>query len=161
MTLKGFRFRETMVSDFSELEEVINRAYDVEKFFKTCERIDQQEIKANSEKGIFLIAEDDQRLAACIYYKLNGEKAYFGLLSVHPDYQGRGLARELISRVETIARKGNARYMEIEVVNLRTELPPFYEKLGYKTHGTVPFKDIARSKLPCHFVIMRKEFCER
>jgi hypothetical protein len=48
--------------------------------------------------------------------------------------------------------------MEIEVVNLRTELPPFYHRFGYAETETRPLPDPA--KLPSHFIVMRKELAE-
>ena len=48
------------------------------------------------------------------------------------------------------------RYMELHVVNLRTELPPYYRKLGYDEQGTGPFPDPETATQPCHFVVMRK-----
>ena len=46
--------------------------------------------------------------------------------------------------------------MELEVVNLRTELPPFYTRFGYAPSGTRPFPDKEFAKLPCHFIVMTK-----
>jgi hypothetical protein len=46
--------------------------------------------------------------------------------------------------------------MDLNVVNLREELPPFYRKRGYAEQGTAPFPGDAPTKLPCHFVRMSK-----
>jgi hypothetical protein len=46
--------------------------------------------------------------------------------------------------------------MEIEVVNLRNELPPFYRKFGYVEHSTRAFPDDEHTSRPCHFIVMRK-----
>jgi hypothetical protein len=47
--------------------------------------------------------------------------------------------------------------MDIRVVNLRTELPPRYRKLGYVLSGTEPWPEGVPSKLPCHFLCMSKD----
>jgi hypothetical protein len=47
--------------------------------------------------------------------------------------------------------------MEIEVVNLREELPPYYRRLGYVERGTRPFPDVERTSRPCHFIVMDKD----
>jgi hypothetical protein len=49
-------------------------------------------------------------------------------------------------------------HMDITVVNLRTELPPFYRKLGYVEDGTEPVRPdmIPRLLQPCHFLRMTK-----
>jgi hypothetical protein len=48
--------------------------------------------------------------------------------------------------------------MDITVVNLRTELPPFYRKLGYVENGTEPVRPdmIPRLLEPAHFIKMTK-----
>jgi hypothetical protein len=46
--------------------------------------------------------------------------------------------------------------MDINVVDLRTELPPIYRKLGYSVSGTSPLPDSIPTKLPCHFIQMTK-----
>jgi hypothetical protein len=45
--------------------------------------------------------------------------------------------------------------MDILIVNLREELPPFYRKRGYVENGTTPFPDV-ETKIPCHFINMAK-----
>jgi hypothetical protein len=45
--------------------------------------------------------------------------------------------------------------VDIRVVNLRTELPPFYRRLGYVEQRTEPFTD-PRAHRPCHFICMSK-----
>jgi hypothetical protein len=64
----------------------------------------------------------------------------------------------MIAAAEDHCRNAGCREMELEVVNLRTELPPFYRKFGYLETGTRPFPDVEKSKLPCHFIVMSKLF---
>ncbi len=143
-------------ADIHTLIAVINSAYEVERFFKNRDRLTLNETEVYYEKGTFLIAEDESGLAGTVYVKLNGDQALFGLLSVDPSKQSKGLGRRLINAAEDFARARNCRCMNLEVVNLRTELPPFYRKLGYKETGTAPFPKEALSTQPCHFVLMSK-----
>jgi hypothetical protein len=46
--------------------------------------------------------------------------------------------------------------MEILVVNLRTELLPYYHRHGYVEVGVRPFPEDEPTKRPCHFVVLRK-----
>jgi len=108
------------------------------------------------ETGNFLLAEDTAGLAGCIYVELQGERAYFGLLAVDPARQHRGLGRRLVDESENHARAAGCLAMDLRIVNLREELPPFYRRLGYIETGTAPFPEEIRSKLPCHFVLMSK-----
>jgi hypothetical protein len=47
--------------------------------------------------------------------------------------------------------------MRIRVLNHRTELPPFYEKLGYHITGTEEVEQVATARMPYHFIVMEKE----
>jgi GNAT superfamily N-acetyltransferase len=91
-----------------------------------------------------------------VYVKITGAIGYFGMLSIDPARQGQGLGARLIAFAEDYCREAGCSEMEIEVVNLRTELPPFYRRFGYTESGTRPFPDSERTKLPCHFIVMSK-----
>jgi hypothetical protein len=47
--------------------------------------------------------------------------------------------------------------MDLQVINLRQELPSFYRNRGYVETGTAPLTPGLRPKLPCHFVKMSKQ----
>jgi hypothetical protein len=50
--------------------------------------------------------------------------------------------------------------MDLQIVNVRTELPRFYRSLGYVETGTVPFLAAVEPKFPCHFVKMSKPLAQ-
>jgi predicted N-acetyltransferase YhbS len=91
-----------------------------------------------------------------VYVEPRGESGYLGLLSVDPARQARGLGRSLVAAAEDHCRGAGCRRMEMLIVNLRTELPPYYRRLGYAESGTAPFPDNGRAKQPCHFIRMSK-----
>jgi GNAT superfamily N-acetyltransferase len=78
------------------------------------------------------------------------------MLSVSPDIQGRGLARRIVAEVEERLLLAGCHALDIYVVNLRTELPPFYRKLGYVESGTSPFPHPDEATQPCHIIVMTK-----
>lgn len=65
----------------------------------------------------------------------------------------------MVEAAEQHARAAGCAAMDISVVNLRAELPPFYHRLGYRETGTAPFTD-QRATQPCHFVLMSKSLEE-
>jgi predicted N-acetyltransferase YhbS len=143
--------------DVAAIVRVINAAFRAaESFFVERDRIEAGTLQAMLEKGNFLLAEDPAGLAGCVLVELRGERAYFGLLAVDPARQHRGLGRRLIDEAENYARAAGCRAMDIRIVSLRAELPPFYRRLGYVETGTEPFPTEIKSKLPCHFVLMSK-----
>jgi predicted N-acetyltransferase YhbS len=104
----------------------------------------------------FLIAENSGQAVACVLVKTKGATGYFGMLSVDPEQQGTGLGRVLIDASEAHLRQLGCRQIEIEVVNLREDLPPLYEKFGYRKTEERPFNTPERASQPCHFVVMTK-----
>jgi GNAT superfamily N-acetyltransferase len=137
---------------------LINAAFGpAEGFFVDGDRISTEEVRERFETGVFLVADD---YAGCVYVELRGDRAYFGLLSVDPSRQGSGLGKKLVAAAEDYARRHGCGFMDIWVVNLRTELPPMYGRLGYVLTGTDPWPEAVPSKLPCHFLRMEKELLQ-
>ena len=143
--------------DVADIVRLINVAFRAaESFFIERDRISAETLRTMLDKGKFLLAEDAADLAGCVSVELRGERAYFGLLAVDPARQHRGLGRRLVDEAENYARACGCRAMDLRIVNLRAELPPFYRRLGYIETGTEPFPAEIKSKLPCHFVVMSK-----
>lgn len=150
------RFAEA--SDLPSLTALINQAFKVEAFFIVGDRLTPEEALAYFQKGRFLIAGENGALAGVVYVEMRGERSYFGLLSVDPFRQKSGLGRRLIAAAEEFSREMGSHHMDITVVNLRTELPPFYLKLGYVEDGTEPVRPemVPRLLAPAHFIKMTK-----
>jgi ribosomal protein S18 acetylase RimI-like enzyme len=146
------------VRDPGRIARLVNTAFQVEAFFKVGDRTSEQEIRTLMATGDFLVIDDETRdsLAACVFTSIEGTRGYFGMLSVDPSRQGRGLGRALIDAVESRARARGCDHMDIHVVNLRTELVPLYRRFGYVEAGELPFPDTERASMPCHFLVMRK-----
>jgi GNAT superfamily N-acetyltransferase len=156
MSIEEFKYRNADESDAEDLMVLINRAFLVEQPFFTTARIDLAETLGHFEKGTFIVAEDNGVMAGCNYVELRGESGYFGLLSIDPEYQGRGLGRKLVDQAEEFCRLGGCSRVQIRVLNHRTELPPFYEKLGYATAGIEEVEQVPTARMPYHFIVMEK-----
>ena len=61
-----------------------------------------------------------------------------------------------MSAAEQHCRELGSRFMDIYIVNLRTELMPFYQRRGYVETGTLPFPPEVKTTQPCHFITMTK-----
>jgi GNAT superfamily N-acetyltransferase len=151
-------FRFALESDLPAITALVNHAFQVERFFKTDDRLNPERTVEYFRKGRFLLAENHDALLGCVYVELRGDRAYLGLLSVAPSAQKTGLGRRLTAAAEEFAREMGAHAMDLAVVNLRTELPPIYEKLGYAVSGEDPIPEemARRVSQPCHFVRMSK-----
>jgi GNAT superfamily N-acetyltransferase len=145
-------------ADMAKITSVINAAFRIaEGFFIDGNRITQTEVEQLLGKGAFLLAETDDNLDGCVYVELRGERSYLGLLSVDPARQQGGLGSLLMKKAESYCRERGARFMDILIVSLREELPPFYRKRGYVENGTSPFPADVETKVPCHFINMSKQ----
>jgi predicted N-acetyltransferase YhbS len=149
------QIRWAVAGDVNAVARVVNVAFRrAESFFVERDRIDGETLRRMMEKGKFLLAEEGDVLLGCAYLELRGERAYFGLLAVDPERQPKGLGRQLIRQAEDAARRAGCRIMDIQIVNLRGELPPFYRGLGYVETGTAPFPAEVVTKEKCYFIIM-------
>ena len=147
---------EATPDDAERLAALISAAYRVEDFFKVGDRIDAAGVRDKMRRGRFLVLRDADAFAGCVYVQITGTVGYFGLLSIDPGRQKQGLGSRLIELTENACREAGCTEMELDVVNLRTELPPFYRKFGYAEHGTRAFPDTERTTRACHCMVMRK-----
>ncbi len=148
--------RTARAEDVAALVALINEAYKVEEYFVGGPRTNAEEVEEKRRSGAFLVAEDEAGLVGCVYVDRRGERGYFGLLSVAPRLQGRGLGRRLVAEAEKYLCAEGHREVEILVVDLRRELFPFYAGLGYREAGEEPFSEGYETRLPCRFVVLRK-----
>ena len=152
-----YRPRRASERDASAIAAVTNAAYVVERFFVDGDRTSAEEIRSLMGDGRFLVVDHaDGRLVGSIHVRVRGDRGYFGLLAVDPAMQGHGLGRRLVAAAEALCAAAGCASMDLRVVNLRSELPPWYRSLGYEECGTEPFPDDCETKLPCHFIRMSK-----
>ncbi len=149
--------REASEQDATGVAALINEAYlPAEGFLYDGPRISVEEVRARLASGSFLLRSTAiGSLEGCVYVEVRGDIGYFGLLAVSTDRQHHGLGRRLVSAAEAYFRERGCSAVEINVVNHRRELFPFYGGLGYRVIGEKPFDD-ARLTQPCNFVMMRK-----
>lgn len=144
-------------SDARQLMAVINDAFRIaEQFFFDEDRITFEEVERLFSTGTFLIAEADNVLRGCVYVELRGDRSYLGLLSVDPSQQQSGLGSLLLNAGEEYCREHGSQFMDIVIISVRTELPPFYNRRGYVETGTRPLPPDIETTMPCHFITMAK-----
>ena len=150
------QIRIAKIEDAEAIVRVINAAFrPAEGFVFDNDRIDLESVRDLLRKGTFLIAED-QAAVGCVYVELRGNRSYLGLLSVDPQRQKTGLGARLMDAAEAHCARVGSRYMDLQIVSLRTEMYGFYRRWGYVENGTEPLPPGLNPKLPCHFVKMSK-----
>jgi len=150
------RFRLATETDAPSLVALINAAFAVERFFIDADRVNLAEVQARFRTGRFLVAEESGALIACAYLEPRGDRTYLGLLSVDPARQGQGIGSRMMSAAEDQCRAEGTAFMDLRIVNLRSELLSFYCRNGYAESGTSPFPPEQPTLLPCHFIHMSK-----
>jgi ribosomal protein S18 acetylase RimI-like enzyme len=177
MPLPSLAFRQATGADSDALVALINAAFAVEKGkFKVQERITAEELQGYWSHGTFLVAEradsgtgadgnpTRHRMLACVFVEVltppaesrSGGVAYFALLSVDPAHQHQGLGRAMTAQAEAWAMQRGCHAMELDVLDLRPELQPMYEGMGYRVVSVRPSPVPERFTCPVQFVRMSK-----
>ena len=157
MTNSTLPVRVATSADADRITAVINAAFRIaEGFFIDSDRITEAEIEESLSKGDFLLAEHGEKLLGCVYVEMRGARSYLGLLSVDPECQQGGVGSLLMSEAERYCRERGSRFMDILIVHLREDLPPYYRKRGYTENGTSPFPADVETRVPVHFINMSK-----
>ncbi len=150
------QMRTAQPADAPAIARLVNDAFRSERFFIDADRTDPEKVEALFRKGSFLILFEDGVLAGCVYTEIRGERGYFGLLAVHPQRQRSGLGTHLIAAAEQHCRSAGCRFMDLTFVNVRRELPAYYQRFGYIESGVLPFPADQVAKIPVHLVQMSK-----
>ena len=151
------QLRKANFAEAATITALINVAFrGAESFLVDGDRITLKSVESLFEKGEFLVAEENGTVCGCVYVEPRGERSYLGLLSIQPELQRAGLGSRLMDFAEEYRARAGFRFMDLQIVNVRRELPPFYERRGYVASGTAPFPAEYNPKVPCHFVKMTK-----
>ena len=147
------------MDDRTAMMPAINEAFSIEKFLEGP-RTDEERLAEMMQSGEFLIAQNGSgKIVASVYVEIKGDRGYLGMLAVDPAEQGKGLGRLMVDAVEDYCRNKGCAGVDLVVISLRTDLPPFYRKLGYIETGTEEFHPSRRLKpgIECHCIVMSKE----
>jgi N-acetylglutamate synthase-like GNAT family acetyltransferase len=143
-------------ADTEALVRLINEAFAVEKIVIEGERIDAEKVRALFATGNFLLLFEAEQLLGCVYVEVKGKRGYLGLLGVRPARQKSGFGRRLTTAAEDYFREAGCEAVDLRIVSVRAELPPFYERLGYAATAIAPVPDTIPLKIPSHFIVMSK-----
>jgi Predicted acetyltransferase len=89
------------------------------------------------DSELVLVAEVDGQVVGVIVGTIDGNRAYFYRLAVHPDYQRRGIGRRLVQALEERFREKGVTQIVIMVKQDNEQAIPFYESLGYEVQQLV------------------------
>lgn len=90
-------------------------------------------------KQVFLKALVNDRIVGSVRGYLGDGTCHIGRLIVHPDYQNRGIGKQLMSEIESFFK--NATRYELFTGHRSERNLYLYQKLGYSTHKTERVND--------------------
>ena len=143
-------------ADAPAIARLVNAAFRPERFFIDADRTNPEKVGALLQKGDFPLLFENEVLAGCVYTELRGDRGYFGLLAVDPQRQRSGIRASLIAAAEQQCRSAGCRFMDLTFVNVRQELPAYYQRFGYAENGTLPFPPDQVPKNSVHLIQMSK-----
>ena len=100
VTTPNFNLRYATDSDVEAIVSLVNRAFAIESFFKTGDRIDEAQIREMMQHGPFLLLAENDTLIACVYVERRGDRVYIGVLAVDPPKQKLGIGARMMREAE-------------------------------------------------------------
>ncbi|WP_339831429.1 GNAT family N-acetyltransferase [uncultured Altibacter sp.] len=79
---------------------------------------------------------------------------YIHRLAVHPSYQGKGYAQQLMDFAEAKAKKSNVASIRLDTFSLNTRNQRFYEQRGYTRLGSVYFPKQSDAPFYCYELVL-------
>ncbi|WP_244072333.1 GNAT family N-acetyltransferase [Nitrosomonas sp. PY1] len=140
-------FQKANASQAQEICDLVNLAYRGEQGWTnessiirgnrtTLQEIELTLMEPNTH---FFAINQLQRLIACAHIRKHiNAVAYLGFFSVHPNFQGQGLGKYILDRVEAFAAdQMQVHKLVMFVVSQRPELIAFYRRRGYYPTGKI------------------------
>jgi GNAT superfamily N-acetyltransferase len=152
-----YALRDASAADADAIVSLINRAFSVERFFKSGDRTNHDQVRQMMHTGRFLLLLDGDAIVACVWLKVNGERGYLGTLSVDPARQKAGLGARMMREAEEYFRGAGCKVVDIRIVDVRPELREIYSKFGFVETGIESAEVIRTATRPVHFITMSKE----
>lgn len=87
--------------------------------------------KITFQPELFLVAEDKEQVIASVMAGYDGHRGSVYYLAVSPEYQARGIGKQLMSEIENKLIKLGCPKLNIVVRSTNNKVLEFYQKLGY------------------------------
>jgi hypothetical protein len=151
-----YSVRQAGKADVSAVTTLVNRAFEIERFFKDGDRTDARGVAAMLRLGKILLLTCEERIVACVFVKQAGDRLYAGMLAADPDWPVPRAGLRLMDETEVYARAAGCKWLDIRIVSVRPELNRLYRRRGFVETGTEPGDSINSATVPVHFITMTK-----
>src|SRR4051794_27993031 len=147
--------RRATASDAQDIARIINAAFEIERDFRNGERTSPAEVVRLMEEETFLVAEEKGRLIAAVEVRIDVDIGYFGMLAVDASARRNGLGARMVEAAEEYCGAAGCSVITMSTGENRTELIPYYEKMGYRVSAIESSSSPAFSR-PIRVVHMEK-----
>ncbi len=107
-----------------------------------------QKVNERIESKNVWVAICDEKIVGTVSGISLGNYFYIRSMAVGPNFRGTGVAKELMSKMETIAQKNKCKYLKLTSASFLIPAMNLYKSLGFKeagyknVHGTILIKMI-------------------
>jgi N-acetylglutamate synthase-like GNAT family acetyltransferase len=134
---KDFSLRSTLKSDINDLVEIINAAYSYQDQAKGEPRTNTNHLQKRINETDFYTVLHTERVIGCVYLEPKGSALHFGLLTLIPDFRGKGIAESIINSIDAYAKNNDFETINLDYMSLAPWLKKYYEKHGFLETGEV------------------------
>lgn len=128
----------------------------------------QEIFKNDIERGELYVKKIDGHIIGCICITTVMDEEYFPVkwltpneinlyvhrLAIHPDFQGKGYARQLMDKAEKMARAKNYTSVRLDTFSKNKRNQRFYEARGYKKLESIYFPKQSPHPFYCYELIL-------
>lgn len=132
---QGYKIRTANNDDISKLVDIINEAYSYQNEAKGEPRTNTEHLKKRMSETDFFVIEHYTNVIGCVYLEPKDRALHFGLLTLSPEYRGKGIAKHVILAIEAYAKNNNYISLELDYTSLAPWLKKYYEKYGFSETG--------------------------
>jgi ribosomal protein S18 acetylase RimI-like enzyme len=98
----------------------------------------------------FLVGEVDGKMVATCMVGYEGHRGWINYLAVAPEYQKRGIARQIMDEAERLLREAGCPKINLQVRAANAQVIEFYKRIGFKVDDVVSMGKRLETDEPFH-----------
>jgi predicted GNAT family N-acyltransferase len=135
--LPSFTLRPVKDGDVDVLVPIINEAYSYQDSAKGEPRTNPSHLRKRISETEFFVIENQQNVIGCVYLEPKERALHFGLLTLKPEFRGKGIAKAVVASISLYAKDHHFSSLDLDYMSLAPWLKKYYEQFGFKETGEV------------------------
>jgi len=127
----GFNLRCVKEADIDTLVLLINQAYSYQEAEKGEPRTNPDDLRNRIAETDFYVITHRKQIIGCVYIEPQGTALHFGLLTLVPEYRGKGIAQRVLSALDAYAQANEFVTLDLDYMSVAPWLKTYYEKYGF------------------------------